>query len=303
MPRTYSTTSTSIWRDDDFRALTAAEQGTYFMLKSQAEITAAGVLPLTRGRWSKHSAGMTVAGLNGILETLAAGRFIVIDEDTEELLVRGFVKWDLGYQNSKRRPVIEAAALAIESPVLRSALAIEFTKLGLSDMASKLRPDTPPHTPSGSASDTASPSDRVVVTEVSTTTTPKPDPQPATPGPVERRYANPAPKLPAGTMARIVRAYVDACPEAPAAELQTKVERSARSLLAQGFDASQLEQAAGNAARGGWTDLATQLQRDAARASPTTNGTRSTTDDRFRAGLGLSAHLAAQENTPALDGK
>lgn len=301
MPRTYSTTSTSIWRDDDFRALTAAQQGTYFMLKSQAEITAAGVLPLTRGRWSKLSAGMDVATLNATLDVLAEHRFIVIDEDTEELLVRHFVKWDQGYQNSKRRPVIEAAALAISSPNLRHALAIQFTKLGLSDMASKLGGNTPSDTPPDTASDTTTPSDRVVVTEVSTTTTPNPYPQPATPGPVGSRSTKPAATLAAGSMARVIRAYVDACPEPPAEELQAKIERSARSLLAQGFDLDQLTTAAANAGRGGWIDLATQMQRDAARASPATNGARSTTDERFQAGLTLAATLAARENTQALE--
>lgn len=280
MPRTYSTTSTSIWRDEDFLALTAAQQGTYFMLKSQAEITAAGVLPLTRGRWSKLSIGMTAADLNDLLKVLAHGRFIVIDEDTEELLVRGFVKWDQGYQNRKRRPVIEAAALAIASPFLRAALAIEFTKLGLSDMASQLRPNTPSHTPPDTALDGVTPSDRVVVTEVSTRTTL--NPQTATPGPAANGNGISATTSPVGALAQIIRAYVEACPTPPALELQNIVEKAAKSLLAQGFPIAQIEYAARTAAAGGWTDLARQVQIDAAReTTPTATRNQQATNQLF----------------------
>lgn len=112
-----------------------------------------------------------------------------------------------------------------------------------------------------------------------------------------------SPTVPAGAMARVIRAYVEACPEPPAEELQTKVERSARSLIGQGFTVDQLTTAAANAGRNGWTDLATQLQRDAARASPATNTNRSTTDERFHAGLTIANRLEAQENTPALEAR
>ena len=78
-------------------------------------------------------------------------------------------------------------------------------------------------------------------------------------------------------------------------ESQAKVDRSARSLLAQGIPLEDILEAARNAAVGGWTDLATQLQRDAARASPTTNGTTSTTDQRFNTATQLADRLEAAE--------
>lgn len=100
--------------------------------------------------------------------------------------------------------------------------------------------------------------------------------------------------VPAGAVPRIIRIYVDACRDAgvPAPEeSQGRVERSARSLLTQDYPLADIEDAARNAAVGGWTDLTVQLQRDAARASPATNGRTSTADARFQAGLDLADQL------------
>lgn len=103
-----------------------------------------------------------------------------------------------------------------------------------------------------------------------------------------------SPSVPAGALANVIRCYVT---EGRAAgvptpeQSQAKVERSARSLLAQGYDLAAVLDAAKNAAIGGWTDLATQLQRDAARASPTTNATASTADARFQHGIDIANQL------------
>lgn len=103
-----------------------------------------------------------------------------------------------------------------------------------------------------------------------------------------------SPTVPAGAVPQVVRVYVEACREAgvPAPEeAQARVERSGRSLLAQGYELAAVTNAARNAAAGGWTDLSTQMQRDASRASPATNGRPSTADQRFQAGLDLAAQL------------
>ncbi len=176
MPRSFARITTTIWRDRDFTNLTMAQQGLYFMLESQSEISAAGTLALTVRRWSKNASDLTPELLEQELRTLESEGHVCIDEDTEELLVRTFIKWDGGYENSKRRPVIRDAALAIQSPRLRAVVAAELTKLGLPDMASQLAlnspPDTPPDSPSNlrrdtvpdAVSDAITPSERVGVT-------------------------------------------------------------------------------------------------------------------------------------------
>lgn len=155
--RNYGRFTTGIFRDEDFRALTAAEQGVYFLLGLQPEMTAAGTLSLTLRRWASMSAGMTRDELAEHLSVLADKGHIVVDFDTEELLIRKFIKWDGGIENSKRQPVVREAACAIESKRIRHAIALELVKLGHRDMASEVCRDALPDAQPGF--------DRGVVTE------------------------------------------------------------------------------------------------------------------------------------------
>lgn len=151
MSRNYANISTAIWRNEEFRALTVGAQHMYLLLTSQPDISAAGVLPLSVKRWSNQSSGATTASVMGVLTELASHRFIVFDTETEELLVRAFVRWDGGHTNPKRRPVIERAAKDVESVGIRRSLAVEFKRLGLPDWLpdslSGSLPDSPPTEP------------------------------------------------------------------------------------------------------------------------------------------------------------
>lgn len=169
--RNYGRFTTTIYRDEDFRALTLAEQAVYFMLGLQPEVTAAGTLPLTLRRWANMAEGLTRDDLAETLSVLAEHGHILVDWDTEELLIVKFVKWDGGINNDKRRPVIREAALAIESKPIRHRLAHEIAKLGYADMASAFSVE--------GASEAQSGFDRVVVTEGESV----PNPQTATTNP------------------------------------------------------------------------------------------------------------------------
>src|SRR5438128_858729 len=82
----------SIWTDEDFRALTLEEQHAYLMLLSHPDRNAAGVLSLTVRKWTRLSAGSTPDRLRAALVGLDAAGFVVMDEDTEEILVRAFIR-------------------------------------------------------------------------------------------------------------------------------------------------------------------------------------------------------------------
>lgn len=197
MARKYANILTAIWRNEDFKALDSDEQRMYLLLTSQPDISAAGVLHLSVTRWSAMARNTPPDAVAAALEGLARGRFVIYDTKTEELLVRSFVRWDGGYTNSKRIPVIRDAAQEVLSPTILRALALEFQRLGLpewlpdalSDSPSDTTPATPPDEEppeiaeklfaegnrlSDTPSDAVSPSERVVVTVVPT------DPQPAT---------------------------------------------------------------------------------------------------------------------------
>lgn len=160
----------------------------YLLLNTQPDISAAGVLHLSVTRWSAMARNTPPDAVVAALDGLARARFVVFDTRTEELLVRSFVRWDGGYTNSKRRPVIRDAAKEVLSPIIRRALALEFQRLALPDWLPDALADTPSKTTpepapdeepeeiadglfalgnrvSDTASDGISPSERVVVTK------------------------------------------------------------------------------------------------------------------------------------------
>lgn len=171
MARNYAQIATEIWRDDEFVVLSEVAQHKYLLLITQPDISAAGVLSLALARWASRSKGATRASVRDAIEELEAHRYVVFDEETEELLVRGFVRWDGGYKNEKRRFAIRDSARQIVSPVLRRALAAEFARLDLpADWIPAFQQvDSPSDRASDALSDGASRSRRVVVTTSSTT--------------------------------------------------------------------------------------------------------------------------------------
>jgi hypothetical protein len=303
MTRKYAPIVTAIWRDEHFRALTAGAQRTYLLLVSQPDISAAGTLALTLRRWAAMAADTTSETFRADLTELERARFVVIDEHTEELLVRSFVKWDGGAGNVKRKPVIKAAAREVESITIRRALAVEFDKLGLpsewlpdalSDTHSRSGTGHRPaskHSPAiwetdnsdgdeggaafsqanslsvthgDSPSDGQSRFDRVVVTQG-----PYSQPQPTTrnPQPVPPPAGTASPRTPNGADT-VVAAYIDGATNAgldrPAGNLPARVGRDAKRLLAEGVPLDKLTAAATAMGAAGWHDLAVQLQRTSA---------------------------------------
>jgi hypothetical protein len=119
------------------------------------------------------------SSLDAWLAELAGARFVLVDERTEELLVRTFVKWDGGYKHAQRVKAVIATALAIRSLSLRSTAVDELGKLGLSTdtrvpqesygEATRQAMESHP-----SATREPDQSGRVVVTEVSTDHNPQP---------------------------------------------------------------------------------------------------------------------------------
>lgn len=160
VPRNFGSFTTSIYRDEDFRALTLAQQGAYFLLGLQPDVSAAGVLTLALGRWASKAHGLTRNELMDELKALQDLGHIAIDEETEELLIVKFAKWDRGWANRLRRPVLVTALKAIESAHIRDIAVDELRRVALSDAASEEE-----EAAKEALSQALSTFDRVVVTE------------------------------------------------------------------------------------------------------------------------------------------
>ena len=118
-----------IWSDPDFTRLPARAQQVYAMLCSHSTRNLAGVLPLTLKRWAKSTGDATVDNITEALHQLAAANFVVVDWDSEELLVRTFIRNDEVYKQPNLMKAARRFALQVESSRLRWALHDELLRL------------------------------------------------------------------------------------------------------------------------------------------------------------------------------
>lgn len=118
-----------IWNDPDFTALNGDCQRLYLMLLSYPTRDNAGVLPLTLRRWATATNGMSPDSLTAALERLAEHRFVVVDWNTEEVLIRSLAKNDETYKQCNVWINALNSARKVQSPLLRWVLADEFGRL------------------------------------------------------------------------------------------------------------------------------------------------------------------------------
>lgn len=135
MPRTHGRIMASIWGDPDFLALEAGPQRLYLFLLSQPDLSHAGLVPMRVRRWAKKVALATDCTIRADLGDLADARFIVADEDTEEVLIRTFVRNDGVYKQPKVMIRLRDDAKQIESPALRAVFRAELDRLPLDELS------------------------------------------------------------------------------------------------------------------------------------------------------------------------
>ncbi|MFI8191429.1 hypothetical protein ACIF8T_21840 [Streptomyces sp. NPDC085946] len=135
MARGHGRILTSIWDDSDFLDLDERQQRLYLFLISQPNLNHAGLLDLTLRRWARKARGLTSGELEKLLHDLEASRFIVMDEDTEELLIRSFVRNDGVWKQPKVMGAMVSGALEISSWQLRRALLEEMDRIPLDELS------------------------------------------------------------------------------------------------------------------------------------------------------------------------
>jgi hypothetical protein len=142
MARAFGRILSRIWDDRDFLALDASPQRLYCFLVSQSNLNHAGLLPMTLRKWAKKAADLTPERVRRDLAVLDAARFVVVDEDSEEVLIRTFIRNDDVYKAPRVMGAAVSGALEIESHRLRRALLAEASRIPLeelSDEPSKLK--------------------------------------------------------------------------------------------------------------------------------------------------------------------
>jgi hypothetical protein len=111
-----------IWEDDDWRDLTHDGQWLYMFLLSSPALSFAGVGDWRPARISGAARGLSAARVEAFAVELEVEQFILVDRDTEEVLIRSWVKHD-GLMKSPNMAVAFAKAhAAVASRVLRAVI-------------------------------------------------------------------------------------------------------------------------------------------------------------------------------------
>lgn len=129
MPRDHARVNLTIWTDPDFRALPPAAQHLYLTLWTAPELTYCGVHDWRPSRLSGLSRGFTGEHIETVAACLEAHHFFVIDRQTEECLIRSWVRFD-GLMKQPRMAVSFVNAYAsTASQTVRQVLVRELHKI------------------------------------------------------------------------------------------------------------------------------------------------------------------------------
>jgi hypothetical protein len=131
MARSFGRVLATIWDDPDFVELSLNAQRMYVFLLSQSDLEHSGLIPLRERRWAKACKESTADQVTADLKELAAARFALVDEDTEELLVRSLIRRDDVWKQPNVFKAAAASALAAKSPQIKAALYAEIERLDL----------------------------------------------------------------------------------------------------------------------------------------------------------------------------
>lgn len=137
MPRTHGRVMSAIWNDGDFINMRRGAQGMFMFLLSQPDLSHAGLVPMRVNRWAKKAEDLSAKQVRSELDYLADRDFVVVDEDTEEVLIRTMVRNDGVYKQPLVMERMREDAKQIESPMLREAFAAELDRLPLDELSTE----------------------------------------------------------------------------------------------------------------------------------------------------------------------
>lgn len=129
MARDRANVFTDIWADTDWRQLSESAQRLYLLLLTHDTLNYAGVADWRPKRLVPLSRSTTIESLSESAEELESKGFIVIDEDTDEVLVRSFVKHDGLMKSPNLAAAMASAYGGTASRKIREVIAFEAQKL------------------------------------------------------------------------------------------------------------------------------------------------------------------------------
>lgn len=129
MARDRATIFTAIWSDADWKALTSDEQRLYMLLMTHPSLSYAGVADWRPGRLAKMCSDMTADKVEALGASLQSKRFIYADEESEEVLIRSYIRHDGVLNHPKLAISFANAYTAVASSNIQKIIVHELTRL------------------------------------------------------------------------------------------------------------------------------------------------------------------------------
>jgi hypothetical protein len=130
MARRYARIKVTIWGDRDFRNLSSAAQRLYLLLASSPEINLCGVTDWRPARIAKLASDTSAQDIEEAgAELVNSGYIVLTDDETEEALVRSFVRHDEGIKTPNIAAAVAKDYSAVYSDNLRGVIVHELHRL------------------------------------------------------------------------------------------------------------------------------------------------------------------------------
>lgn len=119
----------SIWGDDDWLDLTVDEQLLYFALWTSPSLTYCGSGDWHAGRVSNLASDWTIDRVQSAASGLSAALFVVFDTETDEFLIRSWIKHDGLWKTPNMAVSMANARAGLASRALRGVVVHEVQKI------------------------------------------------------------------------------------------------------------------------------------------------------------------------------
>lgn len=128
MSRDHGRIKTSIWDDPDFLNLRVAEQHAYFFLLTNLGLSRCGVITYIPARFDHLASDLTEVKIRRAVDGLRGARFAVVDDRTQEILVRSYVRHDGVLDRLNMGKACGSAFEAVVSDDIRKAIGNELSR-------------------------------------------------------------------------------------------------------------------------------------------------------------------------------
>ncbi len=129
MAREFGQLRHDLWLDDDWLDLTAPAQWLYMTLLGDGNLTYAGVTTWHAGKIAARAKEWSAKAVVIAAAELADARFVVIDEDTEEVAIRAYLRKDPLMKNPRLAVSMAKAYQGIASRKIRAVVVWELQRL------------------------------------------------------------------------------------------------------------------------------------------------------------------------------